>query len=91
MKKRIKEYLYDHHLNHVMNKMSNNEFQHIYGIDKNTIHDDWEINGKEVWKKDNPNYKALSIKKVVTCEGCKYNYLGQRDHMDIGGCLYINY
>ncbi len=35
-----------------------------------------------------PNKTIKSIKKLPSCEGCRYEYLGQRDHMNIGGCLY---
>ncbi len=35
--------------------------------------------------------ESIDNNNLITCEGCKYDRPGQRDHMDYGGCLYMDY
>lgn len=87
LKYKIKEYLYDHYANIVINSFDSN----ITLKDKYNIDDvfNWEEVTKKIWEKDRPKYKAISVVEVPVCEGCRYNAQGQRDHMDINGCLYM--
>lgn len=43
---------------------------------------------KEEIKRDRDIYQVLSVKRISTCWGCRAECMGQRDHMDVGGCLY---
>jgi hypothetical protein len=42
-----------------------------------------QFNGSD-WKV----IKIISIKIEKKCLGCRYDRPGQRDHMEVGGCLY---
>ena len=81
MKQQIKNY----HFDLVRNIYTTNDMKEIYGIDIDN--DDWDEMVKSVWYQDKPSYKAIKVNKLSSCEGCRIGALGQRDHMDIGGCL----
>jgi hypothetical protein len=63
-----------------------NDIKDIYGVDP--INDSWDHVISTVWDCDKPKYTAKSIRKLPSCEGCRFDAPGQKDHMYVGGCLY---
>lgn len=78
--------LKSHHTDIIRELHSDDEIEEIYNIDPDI--DEWDDIINKVWSIDKPTYTARSIKKLPTCEGCRLNTLGQKDHMDEDGCLY---
>ena len=82
----LRKGLKNYHTDYISVIHSDNEIEDIYGIDLD--HDEWDDIINKVWSIDKPTYTARHIKKLPTCEGCRLNGSGQKDHMDEGGCLY---
>ena len=81
----LRKGLKSHHTDIIRELHSEDDIEYIYGIDLK--HDEWDYIINKMWSIDKPTYTARSIKKLPTCEGCRLNGSGQRDHMDEGGCL----
>lgn len=75
-----------HHANEMHDIHGASNFNYIYGISYNDRCEDivWEQDKRHYMKR----YKIKKVEKLSPCEGCRLNAPGQRDHMDIGGCLY---
>lgn len=81
----LRSALKTHHYMSATSGYTIEDIHDIYGIDPS---DSWDNIVSTIWDFDQPKYKAKSIKKLPSCEGCRYNAPGQKDHMQIGGCLY---
>lgn len=84
IKKLIRNNLYEYYVNDMLIKYNKSKLKELYDINHD---DDWEITTNKILSTDTLSYKVLKIEKVPMCDGCRYDMMGQRDHMDIGGCL----
>lgn len=78
--------LKDHHYNITTETYKDSEIERIYGLDLEN--DEWDHITNTIWDHDQPTYVAYGVTKLPYCEGCRLDAPGQRDHMDVGGCLY---
>lgn len=91
---KIKEYhfrtvCYEH--DYISDISQENNLLEKYGIKNEDLDNgDWKTMVNTVWLQDNPveKYKVISVKKLPSCEGCRYDAHAQKDHMEEGGCLY---
>jgi hypothetical protein len=73
----------------VKRKYNSDEIKEIYGLELDYDNLDQIIS--YIWHQDHTSYPVpIDISEQSKCYGCRYNCPGQKDHMDIDGCLYSN-